>query len=277
MELLTDKHVIVTGGASGLGREMVLGLLGKGALVFVVDKSNDLIINLQSELEQKKYKNFRTLASDLSERGCGEKILDFATKEFGNVFGLVNNAGIGRSVIKDDIFLNPPRFWEMTELMWENFLSINASAAFRTMRTIVPHMIENGQGRVINVTTSLDSMLISGSAGYGASKAAMESISAIASDDLKGTGVNVNVLIPGGPVDTPMIPKSSPYRRDSLLKPDCMVSPLLWLLTEEAKEISALRIQAHLWDNQIPPLEALKKSSAPIAWKALSGEMRKPI
>jgi short-subunit dehydrogenase len=67
---------------------------------------------------------------------------------------------------------------------------------------VVPEMMRQGGGHIINVTTSLDTMLDAGSPTHGPSKAALEALSAIMAKDLDGTGVTVNVLVPGGVTNT---------------------------------------------------------------------------
>ncbi len=277
MQTLDGKVIVVTGGAAGIGREMVLGLARAGARVLAADISGDAIASLDRELAGTPLAaRVRSMRIDLAQPGSGEVLVEFARRELGPIHGLVNNAGIGRSVIKEDIFRQPPRFWEMSEAIWERFLAINASAAFRTMKAAVAAMVQQGEGRIVNVTTSLDSMLNAGAAGYGPSKAAAESLCAIAAADLRGTGVVVNVLIPGGPVDTAMIPANAPFERRSLLSPQCMVAPLCWLMSDAAREVTAVRIQAHLWRDDLPGHEALGLAAAPIAWTSLSGQLRKP-
>jgi hypothetical protein len=104
----------------------------------------------------------------------------------------------------------------------------------------------------------------------------LESLTSIAAHDLMGTGITVNALLPGGPTDTNMIPKSAPIVRDTLLKPSIMVPPLLWLLEEKNTHLSALRFDASKWDTTISPEDACIQSQAPIAWISIAGKMRQP-
>jgi hypothetical protein len=73
-----------------------------------------------------------------------------------------------------------------------------------------------------------------------------------------------------------MIPANAPFERRSLLSPQCMVAPLCWLMSDAAREVTAVRIQAHLWRDDLPGHEALGLAAAPIAWTSLSGQLRKP-
>src|SRR3546814_16177817 len=89
-------------------------------------------------------------------------------------------------------------------------------------------------GRIINVTTSLDNMLRPGMVGYGGSKAALEAHTAIMAGDLSGTGVTANVLVPGGPENTAAVPLEAGFARAQLTQPEDMVTPTLWLFSQEA-------------------------------------------
>jgi hypothetical protein len=99
---------------------------------------------------------------------------------------------------------------------------------------VVPEMMRQGWGRIVNVTTSLGTMLNAGSPTYGPSKAALEALSAIMAKDLDGTGVTVNVLVPGGITNTPMVSDEAGFERAKLIQPEVMVPPLLWLVSDVA-------------------------------------------
>jgi NAD(P)-dependent dehydrogenase (short-subunit alcohol dehydrogenase family) len=93
-------------------------------------------------------------------------------------------------------------------------------------------------GPIVNITTSLGTMLNAGSPTCGPSKAALEALSAIMAKDLDGIGVTVNVLVPGGVTDTPMISDQAGFDRDKLIQPDVMVPPLVWLVSDTAGKVT---------------------------------------
>ncbi|PJI42216.1 SDR family oxidoreductase [Ferrovibrio sp.] len=270
-----DETVIVTGAAAGIGKAIATGLLHRGASVVVADVSETSIKTFRAELSETPFaKACRFIRVDLRQPEASEKIVGFAVSEFGPVTALINNAGVGRNIIRKNFLENPPKFWEMTDPVWDIFLSVNTTAAFRLMRAAIPIFRRQGKGRIINVTTSLDSMLVAGSAGYGASKAATESLSAIAAQDLLGTGITVNVVVPGGVTDTAFIPQDAPILRSSMLPPEVMVPPIAWLLGSEAEGVTARRFRANLWDQNLPGAEAAERAGAPIAWSSLTGQLR---
>jgi 3-oxoacyl-[acyl-carrier protein] reductase len=136
-------------------------------------------------------------------------------------------------------------------------------------------MIARGWGRIINVTTSFDTMIAAGLSAYGAAKAALEASCVAWSKDLEGTGVSVNVLVPGGPTDTPgFFPPDLP-RPPVLLDPEIMAAPIVWLASRQSDGISASRFVARDWDRKVPPEEAAARVRMPAAWPALAQEAAK--
>jgi NAD(P)-dependent dehydrogenase (short-subunit alcohol dehydrogenase family) len=131
-------------------------------------------------------------------------------------------------------------------------------------------MMRQGWGRIVNVTTSLGTMLNAGSPTYGPSKAALEALSAIMAKDLDGTGVTVNVLVPGGVTNTPMISDQAGFDRAKLIQPEVMVSPLLWLVSDAAAKVTGRRFLGVHWDTELPPEEAAEKAGAPVAWTSIA-------
>src|SRR5262249_60463502 len=117
-----------------------------------------------------------------------------------------------------------------------------------------PIMKAGGFGRVVNNTTSYLTMLRV--LPYGAAKAALESMSAVWAAELKDTAVTVNVLVPGGPTDTPLINDASGWPRDKMLRPEIMGPPIRWLISDEAAGFNGQRITAARWDARLPPSEA---------------------
>ena len=113
-------------------------------------------------------------------------------------------------------------------------------------------------------------MLNAGSPTYGRSKAALEALSAIMAKDLDGTGVTVNVLVPGGVTDTPMISDEAGFDRGKLIQPEVMVPPLLWLVSDAAGKVTGRRFLGVHWDPALPPEQAAEKAGGPVAWTSIA-------
>ena len=202
----TQRVAIVTGAAGGIGKAMTVGLLGAGIRVAGVDRDREPLEALAaSAREQGKADELLTIQTDLTSNSATDEITRATRDRFGRVDILVNNAGSGPGSIRLDSWRRPLKFWEITPDQWRRFVAVHTTAPFALANAVVPEMMRQGWGRIINVTTSLGTMLNAGSPTYGPSKAALEALSAIMAKDLDGTGVTVNVLVPGGVTNTPMI------------------------------------------------------------------------
>jgi NAD(P)-dependent dehydrogenase (short-subunit alcohol dehydrogenase family) len=131
-------------------------------------------------------------------------------------------------------------------------------------------MMRQKWGRIVNVTTSLGTMIREGSPTYGPTKAALEAVSAIMAKDLAGTGVTVNVLVPGGVTNTGMVPLEAGYDRAEMIQPAVMTPPLNWLVSDAAGGVTGRRFLAVHWDPSLPPEEAAAKAGAPVAWTEIA-------
>src|SRR5690606_10784991 len=122
----------------------------------------------------------------------------------------------------------------------------------------VPHMVAQGFGKVINISTSDQTMVRKGYSPYGPTKAALEAASRVWAQDLEGTGVEVYVYLPGGAADTDLLP-SGPDRKGAdgnLLPPSIMRRAILWLCADDSTGMSGGRYIARMWDEALPAAEA---------------------
>ncbi|MGE3743966.1 MAG: SDR family NAD(P)-dependent oxidoreductase [Geminicoccaceae bacterium] len=262
---------IVTGAASGIGRAMTLGLLGAGIDVWAVDREASWLGELAGAAAAGRLAGkVQTLHADLADPASFDRIVAAGLGATGRIDILVNNAGIGQGSVRADQRHNPLRFWEITPAQWGRFVAVNATAPLMLARAVVPHMLRARRGRIVTVTTSLGTMLRGGYMLYGASKAAAEAATAVMSEDLAGTGVTANVLVPGGMTDTRIVPDEAVSDRAKMLRPEIMVPPLLWLVSDAAASVTGRRFLAAHWDTTLPPAAAAEKCGAPIAWKAIA-------
>jgi NAD(P)-dependent dehydrogenase (short-subunit alcohol dehydrogenase family) len=110
---------------------------------------------------------------------------------------------------------------------------------------------------------------------YGSSKAAAESAMAVLAADLKGTAVTSNVLVPGGVTDTPLVGEAGD--RSRMLRPEIMLPPLLWLVSDAAATVNGRRFIAADWDTRLSSAQAAKAAGAPIAWLSIARMPIEPI
>jgi len=264
------RVAIVTGAAGGIGRAMTRALLAAGIGVAGVDRDREPLEALAaSAREQGKGSELLTLQTDLSKDSAAEEITGATRDRFRRIDILVNNAGIGPGAIRPDSWQRPLKFWEITPDQWRRFVAVHTTAPLALTNAVVLEMMRRGWGRIVNVTTSLGTMLNAGSPTYGPSKAALEALSAIMSKDLDGTGVTVNVLVPGGITNTPMV-SASGFDRAKMIQPEVMVPPLLWLVSDAAGKVTGRRFLGVHWDPELPPEQAAEKAGAPVAWTSIA-------
>ncbi len=268
---LTGKIVIVTGAGSGLGQAMALGLVTAGAGVLALDVAGDRLQETEREAKAAGAAGrLLPLAVDVrSEHSCIAAVAT-AKDKLGGLTGLVNCAGLGPAYLSPDAFEKPPKFWEPDPVRWWDIMDVNVRGPFLLARAAMPHLLASGWGRVVNVTTSFNTMIRAGQMPYGQSKAALEAASASWSEDVRGTGVSVNILVPGGAADTRLVPEGSPFDRAKLVKPVVMAAPIVWLMSNLSDGTNGMRFVGNKWDPAKPWQEAMQVSSGPIAWPDLA-------
>ena len=264
---ISDGRVILlTGAAGGLGAVMTAALLDAGHKVAALDRNTAALDRLAQSLPDARAR-LLLLTADVSIEAECHTAVEKTVTHFGRIEGLVNNAGIGMSSIRPDAETRHPGLDEMSTELWDRFFSINVRGPMLLTRTAVPHMRKLGWGRIVNNTTSYKTMLRV--LPYGATKSALESMSAVLAAQLEGSGVTVNVLVPGGPTDTPFISDGSGWARDTMLRPAIMAAPIRWLMSEASKDVNGQRFTAGAWDAALPPDEAAKGAIRPIGWPEL--------
>jgi NAD(P)-dependent dehydrogenase (short-subunit alcohol dehydrogenase family) len=266
----TQRVAIVTGAAGGIGRAMTRGLLAAGIRVASVDRDRKPLEALAaSAREQGKADELLTIQTDLTSDAATDEITKATRDRFGRIDILVNNAGIGPSAIRPDSWQRPLKFWEITPDQWRRFVAVHTTAPLALTNAVVAEMMRQGWGRIVNVTTSLGTMIGAGFPTYGPSKAALEALSAIMAKDLDGTGVTVNVLVPGGITNTPMVSESG-FDRAKMIQPEVMAPPLVWLVSDAAGKVTGRRFLAVHWDTRLPPEQAAEKAGAQVAWTSIA-------
>lgn len=181
------KNIVVTGGGNGVGRELVLQLLGKGATVFAVD------INGEALKETVKIagnsKQLFTYIIDISNKEAVFALAEKIAGEHGKVDGVINNAGI----IQPFIHLNE---LEMDRI--DRVMNINFYGTLYMVKAFLPHLLKRPEAHIVNVSSMGGFLPVPGQSIYGASKAAVKLLTEGMSSELKDTNVKVSVVIPGG-------------------------------------------------------------------------------
>jgi NAD(P)-dependent dehydrogenase (short-subunit alcohol dehydrogenase family) len=208
------------------------------------------------------------MIADVAWDDTGPKAVRATAERFGRVDILINNAGINTALLRRE---GQPigKLWETSPQEFRRIVEVNVVATFLMTRAVVPALLAQRWGRIINVTTSLDTMWRTLMQPYGGSKAANEALLTAMAMELEGTGVTANVLVPGGAVDTRLVSKTLAPDRTKLIKPDVMIAPLIWLCSNAADGVNGQRFIAMRWDDKLAPAEAALKAGAPMAWQQL--------
>ncbi len=279
--VLQGKVAIVTGAGSpiGLGHAITLGLIRAGARVAMLDLN-------QAWLEQSAHE-MRTvggadcvlpIVADITDPDAVAQAVRRTTAELGGLHILVNNAGTNPRAAGFEAAGQRPssNFWDIPPAAWHRVIAVNFTGAFLMAREVVGHMMAQGWGRIIGVTTSMDTMYRKGGAPYGPSKAGHEALVALMAQELEGTGVTANVLVPGGATNTNLIAPDAPYARAALIQPEVMQTPVVWLASDASQACNGRRLIAYYWDEHLPLEERLAKASAPAAWPQLGRQAISP-
>jgi len=271
MEGLRGRTALVTGAAGGIGREFVRALLRAGARVMAADIDDRGLWRLEQTIATEGLgQGLVSRHLDISDQRACAASVEAAHESLGALNILINNGALGMGAIRDDHMTNLVGIDEITPEVWDRFLAVNLSGAWYLTRAAVPAMKRDGWGRIIIVTTSLFTMLRGKFHPYGPAKAGLEAMAAGHAKEFEGTGITVNVVVPGGPTDTAMVPASSGLKREELIQPVRMTYPLLWLCSTGADRVTGKRYVAAKWDPDAPIETARKTSEAPIGWPTLA-------
>ncbi len=184
---LTGRTALVTGASRGIGRALALGLAAAGADVAVSARDESALRALAGEVERLG-RQAVVLPADVTDPAACAAIVADAIAALGRLDVVVNNAG-GSS------FMGP--FTDMRFTAWEKTMRLNVDSIVHICKAVGPHLLERGSGSVINVASVGGLSATPFLAAYGASKAAVISLTKTLAFEWGGTGVRVNALCPG--------------------------------------------------------------------------------
>ena len=192
---LSTANILITGGASGLGKTMATHLQGKVANVSVIDRNAETLAQLQQE-----YPGIKCYTSDLTDYAQTETVVADIFKEYGKLNVLVNNAGIIHSeplvniLSRDDV--------KHSVENWRRTIDVNLNAVFYVTSHVTAQMVKSrSKGVIINIS-SISSYGNAGQSAYSASKAALNALTVTWSKELGMFGIRCVAIAPGF-IDTP--------------------------------------------------------------------------
>ncbi|HEY7347349.1 MAG TPA: SDR family oxidoreductase [Ktedonobacterales bacterium] len=234
--LLQDTVVLITGSSKGLGRALAHAYAGAGARVVINARGAAALEATRSELIAKQAQTL-ALPADATRPADIARLVDLALSHFGRIDVLVNNAGI----------LGPSPRPNMAEFAAADLAEIfraNTIGPVLMTQAVLPHMLKQQNGLIINITSDAGQTGYPGWGGYGAAKAALELITESWAAELEGTGVRVNAVNPGD-LQTEMHQLAFPGEDISdRLDPFSVTDLFLWLASDKAASVTGQRFNA---------------------------------
>lgn len=207
MSSLKGKTVVVTGGNTGIGREICLNfaMLGSNVVInylFEEELAYDLLVHVQNMGGKGM-----VVKGDVSKLDQAQEIIDLAIEEFGSIDILINNSGITR----DNLMMR------MTENEFDSVINVNLKGTWNMCKSVTRHMLKNRKGKIINIASVVGIMGNAGQANYVASKAAVIGLTKTLSKEFGSRGVTCNAVAPGF-IQTKMTDELTVEVKDNYLK-----------------------------------------------------------
>ena len=182
---LAGRFAVVTGGAQGIGRAITERFLASGAAVAVWDRNQPLGEQTAQELRGRG--RIVALGADVADYAAVERARDATLKAFGRIDILVNNAGIGGPTLTT---------WEYPLDAWRQIMAVNLDGPFHCCRAVVPYMIANNYGRIVNIASVAGKEGNPRAPAYSASKAGLISLTKSLGKELATYDIAVNCITP---------------------------------------------------------------------------------
>ena len=229
------KVALVTGGTGGLGRAVSLAFLEEGANVVVTYRDPKEM----DDLKRIAGTNASSLAGhpvDVTDTTAMEQLVKKLTADHGHLDAVVNAVGA---------YAGGKRLWEADPSEFDRMLSLNLRAGYTILRAVVPKMLQQGRGAIVNVASKAAFDHAGAAAGYVASKAATVAMIDSLAADLKGTAVRVNSILPSI-IDTEANRKAMPGANFAQWpKPEDIARVILFLCSDDAKLVHGAAIPVY--------------------------------
>jgi NAD(P)-dependent dehydrogenase (short-subunit alcohol dehydrogenase family) len=231
----SNRVVIVTGAAGNLGGTVAKSFLAANARLVLVDHAPDRLPRLFPDLEGSD-DHFLATSVDLTETQAVRAMVGEALDRFGHIDVLANTTGGYRAG-------SPVHETSIED--WEFMLNLNARTVFIASSAVIPAMLRQGQGKIVNVAARAALQGSANAAAYSASKSAVIRLTESMSLELKKSGINVNCVLPGT-IDTPQNRQSMPKADYSRwVPPEAIADVILFLASDAARAVSGAAIPVY--------------------------------
>ena len=238
MNRLHGKVAVITGGNAGIGEAITKAFVREGASVVITGRRQEELRRVVNDIVKEQGKAFAVAGSVTDERHVQETVRQ-TVQQFGRLDILVNNAGVGDF---------GKRLHEIDDATWAQVLDVNLTGAFRMTRAVLPQMLKQGKGAIVNISSIASLIGLPSLPVYAASKGALDALTRALAVDYAKEGIRCNVVNPGL-IDTPMaaplmsnselldpILSHYPIRRAG--KPEEVANMVLYLVSDEASWVT---------------------------------------
>jgi NAD(P)-dependent dehydrogenase (short-subunit alcohol dehydrogenase family) len=197
---LGEKVALITGASRGIGRATALAMARAGADIVIAARTKSQLQSLADQIQVETGRSVLACEVDVSAEPQVAGMVADALDAFGHIDILVNNAGlrVGKDVL-----------WETTTEAWDTMIAVNLRGAFLCCREVLPHMIAQGCGHVINIVSTVSQIGLENMSGYSASKWGLLGMTKSLVKEARPYGIRVTAISPGG-TDTSFRPESRP-------------------------------------------------------------------
>ena len=231
-----DKIVLVTGGTGGLGREVTMAFLEAGATVVVTYRAAEEFAEVVSAAQKIGAPSPVGVSVDVTDAGAVEKFIAETVARHGHLDILVNTVGG---------YAGGTNLWEVDPGKYDQMLQLNLKAGFVLARSVVPQMIKQNNGWIVNIASKAAFDHAAGAALYAASKAAALALMDSLAADVKPYNINVNSILPSI-IDTAANRKAMPGADFAKWpKPEEIARVILFLCSEDARVIHGAAIPVY--------------------------------
>ena len=238
---LAGKVAIVTGGGRGIGRAVALALAGEGAAVVVSARTRSEIEEVAQAIRDLGGRALPVQA-DVSREEDVASMVARTLEVFGRVDVLVNNAAMN---------LPDRNVMDLTLAEWNRVLGVNLTGPFLSSRAVLPAMVEQRSGKIINISSIGGRSGRAGRSPYRAAKSALINFTQCLAAEIKRYGIDVNAVCPGG-TDTRMMRDIDHARgRSDLMRPEEIAAVVLFLASPDSSAITGTAIDAFGMSNPL--------------------------
>lgn len=234
--MLKNKIALVTGARSGIGRAIALSLAREGADIILNDLMNDRAFESVSDQIAKMGRRVMSVAGDVASEGEVTRIVSSGMDALGGIDILVNNAGL-RTVVLCGVDFHP--LWKMSVAEWDRMIAVNLRGPFLMSKAVLPQMIKQRQGSIINISSNAGHKAVPGKSAYTASKHALEGFTKALAGEVEEFHVRVNTLAPGGMVNVD-------GRRG--MRVETIIPACIFLASDASQDVSGATIIATKWN-----------------------------